>query len=208
MPSEPLGPLLRSGPPCGVPPLVVPVPPRVREVRVPALPLTQSQGGTTLTMKSSKTQKAKSLDKLGGHLPSKPAAAVESLGTHPVPRALITATVQHSLVAAVGFPLLIEVGFPVGIPWFLLKPPTPITSGFLAWDSPFPGASKPASFEVASPRGEPLRAAVSGVPLETGDALAQSVPDPPLGESSLTHVSGMGGGEGLFTPLGPGLHAR
>jgi hypothetical protein len=85
----------------------------------------------------------------------------------------------------------------------ILKPSKAVTSGFQAGDSPFPGVSKPISFEVASPRGEPLRVAVSGVPSGTGDAPAQPIPDLPSGGSSLTHVSGMGGGELLFTPLAP-----
>jgi hypothetical protein len=44
---------------------------------------------------------------------------------------------------------------------------------------------------------------VSGVPSGTGDALAQPIPDPPFGGSSLTHVSRMGGCDLLFTPQMP-----
>jgi hypothetical protein len=79
----------------------------------------------------------------------------------------------------------------------ILKPPKAVASGFPAGDSPFPGASKPISFEVTSP------CLVS--PRGTGDTLALPISDPPFGGSSLTHVSGMGGGELLFTPLFPSV---
>jgi hypothetical protein len=149
-----------------------------------------------------KPKKVKTHDKhslSSGPLPSKPAGAADPFGTYPVPRVSIAASGQHSLVA----PDQISASNRGGNPLVsILKPPMPVTSGFPAGDSPFPGASKPTSIEVASPRGETLRVAVSGVPLGTGDVLAQPIPDPPSGGPSLTHVSGIGGGELLFTPLG------
>jgi hypothetical protein len=144
-----------------------------------------SQGGTNLTKKPSKPKKVKTHDKhssSSGPLPSKPAAAAD--------RALIAASGQHSLAAADRISASNRGGISWGIPWFL------------AGNSPYPGASKSTLIEVASPRDEPLCVAVSGVPLRTGDVLAQPIPDPPSRGPSLTHVSGMGGVELLFTPLG------
>jgi hypothetical protein len=142
-----------------------------------------SQGGTTATKKSSKPKNAKPQDKLSsssGPLASKPAAAADPFGTYPVSRTLITAPGQPSLAAADRISASNRGEISGGNPLdSILKPPKPVTSGFPAGDSPFPVASKPISFEVASPRGEPLRVTVSGVPSGTGDALAQSIPDPP-----------------------------
>jgi hypothetical protein len=154
-------------------------------------------------MKSSKPKKAKPQDKLSssfGPLASKPAAAADPFGTYPVSRTLITAPGQLSVAAADRISASNRGEISGGNPLVsILKPPMTVASGFPAGDSPFPGASKPISFEVASPRGELLRVAMSG----TGDALAQPISDSLFGGSSLTHVSGMGGGELLFTPLAP-----
>jgi hypothetical protein len=50
-----------------------------------------------------------------------------------------------------------------------------------------------------SPCASPCRVSPWGLSV---DALAQSIPDPPLGVSSLARVRGMGGGEGFFIPPG------
>jgi hypothetical protein len=107
-----------------------------------------------VTMKPSKTQKAKSLDKLGRHLPSKPAAAVDSLGTLPVPRELITASGQRSLAAADRISASNRGGVSGGNPLVsILKPPTPVT--FRPGIPHFLGRLKSTSFEVASPEVSP-----------------------------------------------------
>jgi hypothetical protein len=74
----------------------------------------------------------------------------------------------------------------------------------MARDSPVPGVSIPTSVEVASPRGDPLLIAVSGVPSSgTGSIRAQSIPGPSPRGPLPTPVGGMGGVICSSSPMVP-----
>jgi hypothetical protein len=116
--------------------------------------------------------------------------------TIPVPMVSVTTTDQQVLTAAEWVSASGRSGNPAGNPLVYFLKPKSVTSGYTTGDSPMPGATKPTSFKVDSPRGEPLCVAVSGVPsLGTGDARAQPISGPSAGGPSLTPVSGVGGGE-------------
>jgi hypothetical protein len=206
MPSEPVGPMLRSWPP------------RSSSVGGSGSSLRQggqisgspSRGGTNLTKKPLKPKKVMTHDK-------------HSSSSGPLPRSLLPRLIRSGPIRSLElrspplastrwwhqtrFPPLTEVGFPGGIPWFLSwnhQSAKPL--GFRPGIPHFLGRLSPPRSRWLPLRWAPARRCV-GCPLGDWRCPGSTHPDPPSGGPSLTHVSGMGGGKLLFTPLAAGTLA-